>query len=418
MARSGILTVAGQSFVVEQAGASNTDLSLAGSIAQVASGGGWDTTLTLVNTGAVPAEAQLNIFADNSGSLSLPLTFLQVPLQAGPLIVSTLQQILSANALLVVDSQQCGTATAHIGSAQLLTTGNIGGFAVSDYAPTGQEAVVPLETRNAPSYLLAFDNTGVLATGAAVVNIGTQAANIPVVIRDDTAAKIGTGTIALAAQGHTSFMLTANYSVTAGKRGTIEFDTPPAGQISALGLRANGAALTTIPALANVASGGGSFAQVASGGGWQTAFTFVNTGASSANLQLSFFDDNGYALSWPLTFLQSGTAITAPAITETLGAGATLVVLTKGNSSGTSVVGSARLMTDGTVSGFAIFRYNPTGQEAVVPLESRSATAYLLAFDNTNGLATGVAVANSSNQPLSVPIVLRDDTGATLKRRH
>ena len=30
-----------------------------------------------------------------------------------------------------------------------------------------------------------------------------------------------------------------------------------------------------------------------------------------------------------------------------------------------------------------IFRYNPNGQEAVVPLESRNASGYILAFDNT-----------------------------------
>ena len=52
------------------------------------------------------------------------------------------------------------------------------------------------------------------------------------------------------------------------------------------------------------------------------------------------------------------------------------------------MVGSAQLTTTGTVSGFAIFRYNPTGQEAVVPPETRNASAYVLAFDNTNGLAT------------------------------
>ena len=62
-------------------------------------------------------------------------------------------------------------------------------------------------------------------------------------------------------------MLTSNYAVTTGKRGTIEFDTPPSGQVSALGLRANGSALTTLPVLANVAAGRGSIAQVASGGG-------------------------------------------------------------------------------------------------------------------------------------------------------
>lgn len=155
-------------------------------------------------------------------------------------------------------------------------------------------------------------------------------------------------------------------------------------------------------------------AHVAYGGGWQTTFTFVNTGASSAQVELSFFDDNGNALSPPLTFVQSGVVTTASTLTETIGAGASLMIVAAGGSSGTSMVGSAQLTTSGNVSGFAIFRYNPTGQEAVVPLEARNASAYVLAFDNTNGVATGVALANISPAAADVPMVLRDDTGAIL----
>ena len=390
-----------------------TGLSFAGSMAQLASGGGWDTTLTLVNTGAATGEALLNFFGNDGSPLQLPFTFPQAP-PTSPLVTSTLDRTLNANSLLVIDSQQPSNPASQVGSAQLFTTGNVSGFAIFKYAPTGQEAVVPLETRNAPSYVLAFDNTGVLGTGVAIANVTAQPASIPVVIRDDTGAQIGTETISLAAQGHTSFMLTSNYAITTGKRGTIEFDTPPSGQITALGLRANGSALTTLPVLANVTAGGGSMAQVASGGGWQTTFTLVNTGTSSAQVQLSFFDNNGIALSLPLTFLQSGKIMTAATLSQMIDAGATLVILTQGSNAGTSVVGSAQLTTTGTVSGFAIFRYNPTGQEAVVPLETRNASAYVLAFDNTNGLATGLALANVSNQTANVPVVLRDDTGANL----
>jgi hypothetical protein len=75
------------------------------------------------------------------------------------------------------------------------------------------------------------------------------------------------------------------------------------------------------------------------------------------------------------------------------------------------LVGSAQLTTDGNVSGFAIFHYKPSGQEAVVPLETRNASAYVLAFDYTNGAATGLALANVSNQAANVPVIIRDDTG-------
>ena len=49
-------------------------------------------------------------------------------------------------------------------------------------------------------------------------------------------------------------------------------------------------ALTTIPALANVGTNGGSIAHLASGGdGWQTTFALVNVGTSAAQATLSFF---------------------------------------------------------------------------------------------------------------------------------
>jgi len=389
-------------------------LSLAGSMAQLASGGGWDTTLSLVNTGAAaPAEARLNFVDDKGNPLLLPFTFPQVPSSAGPLVASTLDRTLNPNSLLVIDSQQPGNPNAQVGSAQLVTSGNVGGFAIFKYMPAGQEAVVTLETRNAPSYVLAFDNTGLLATGVAIANVTTQPANIPIIIRDDTGSKIGAAIVSLTGQGHTSFLLADNYAITRGKRGTIEFDTPLSGQITALGLRTNGSALTTLPLLADVTAGGGSMAQVASGGGWQTTFTLVNTGSSSAQAQLSFFDDNGNALSLPLTFVQSGIITMDSTLSQTIAAGATSVILTQGNNTAASV-GSAQLTTTGNVSGFAIIRYNPTGQEAVVPLETRDASAYVLAFDNTNGLAAGLALANVSNQAANVPLVFRDDTGASL----
>ena len=59
-----------------------------------------------------------------------------------------------------------------------------------------------------------------------------------------------------------------------------------------------------------------------------------------------------------------------------------------------------------------IFRHN--NQEAVVTLESRNANAYLLAFDNTNGTFTGVAVNAVSAEQVNIPVVVRDDTGTQI----
>jgi hypothetical protein len=395
-----------------------------GSMAHLAAQENWTTTFTLVNKGTSSAETLLSFFGDladpsGNGPLTLSLTFPQEP--AAPVPDSVLNQTISANASLIVTTAGPQTPPVLVGSAQLASTGAVDGFAIFHQILTTQEAVVPMETRNAGSYLLAFDNTDGLVLGVAVDNVSAQNAVIPVIIRDDGGNVISSpGTaISLGGSGHTSFVLSdpdLGFPVTASIRGTIEFDTPPGGQISVLGLRFTppNNSLTTIPALANVGTGGGSIAHLASGGdGWQTTFVLVNTGTSPAQASLSFFNDQtGTPLSLPMTFPQGFISpTTAPAIAPTLAAGSTLIIVS-GGVTPQLLTGSAQLSTTGNVSGFVIFRHN--GQEAVVPLESRNANSYVVAFDNTNGTATGVALNVVSALPVNVPVVVRDDNGTQI----
>ncbi len=414
-----------QSYFLTISPATATAPSFIGSMPHLAAEENWTTTFTLVNKQSSSAEAQLSFFGDpgdasGNGPLMLPLTFPQQSSAARPAPVASLDQTISANASLIVQTAGSQTPPVEIGSAQLAATGDVDGFAIFHQIPSAQEAVVPLEIRNAPSYLLPFDNGNGQALGVAVENTSTQDANVGVVLRDGNGATIGTGTLALGGSGHTSFVLSTQFPVTAGQQGTAEFDTPSGGRISVLGIRFTppNNALTTIPALANVGPGGGSIAHIATGNGWQTTFVLVNTGASAAPLHLNFFADiTGAPLPLPLSFPQTGTGeITlTSAVDQTLAAGATLSILTAAPLSDSApTVGSARLTSTGNVSGFVIFRYNPNGQEAVVPLESRNANGYFIAFDNTGGTATGIAVNNVSSQAASVPVVIRDDTGAQI----
>ena len=57
-------------------------------------------------------------------------------------------------------------------------------------------------------------------------------------------------TISLAADGHASFDLAGLYPLTAGIRGTVEFDAPANGSISVLGLWTNPTGFSTIPTVA------------------------------------------------------------------------------------------------------------------------------------------------------------------------
>ncbi|MGA2434365.1 MAG: protease pro-enzyme activation domain-containing protein [Bryobacteraceae bacterium] len=300
--RTGTIFINGQAFTVTQEGNFAAGLSAAGSMAQIASGSGWDTTLTLINLQTYSQDVRIDFYGNDGSPLLLPLTSFQETF-AGTMLGATLDQTINPYAQLILDMAGSSSGPPSTGWAKVSTGSTVNGFAI--FKSNGQEAVVPLETRNALSCLLAFDNTGELGTGLAVANLATAVANVNVIIRNDTGTQIGTGTVNLPAQGHNSFMLTDSqfgFPVTANKRGTIEFDTPLGGQISVLGLRANGGAITTLPVFANVGTGGGTLAHVASGGGWQTLVALVNTGTSSAQAQVNFFDEQGNPMTLPLLF--------------------------------------------------------------------------------------------------------------------
>ncbi len=390
---------------------------LIGSMAHLVANQDWTTTFTLVNTSAGYAQTQLDLLGDGGNQLPLPLTLPQHGVAESPVTTPSVGWTLASNASLIVQTDSTTNVPLHSGSARLSATGGVGGFAIFRLNPNAQEAVVPLETRSASSYLLAFDNTNSAALGAAVANISPYVTNVTVLVRDDAGVQIGSGSLPIAGRGHSAFVLSDLFPAAAGLRGTVEFDTPAAGQISVVGVRSTPpGTLTTIPALANVGNRGGALAHIAVANGWKTSFVLVNTGFNAAQAHLNFFDDNGNPLVLPLSFPQSGdgASTTGSFVDQTINAGATLVVESSGPDADSIQTGSAQLTTAGKISGFAILRYEPTGQEAVVPLESRNASTYILAFDNSSGIATALAVSTNSSQAFNVPVLIRDDSGAPI----
>lgn len=399
---------------------------LAGTMAHVASGGFWETMFTLVNTGATNAQASLNLFADSGSPLTLPVT---IPPSTVPSQTASVTRTLAPNASVVIDTRASDTAPVQTGSAQLQTADKVRGFAIYRYnftsaeLPTEQEAVVPLETRSANSYILPFDHVGDASLGVAIANIAAQTVTVNVIIRDDTGAQIDIPTsFNLFSSTHNSFVLTTQYPITAGKRGTIEFNTAVAGQISVLGVRFTPPGIfTTIPALANVGAAGGSVPHLASGGGWKTTLVLVNTGATTAQAQARFFADNGAPLTLPVSFPQGGTAVQASQVDRTLAPQQSVLIETTGPDNGPTLQGSVQLATDGQVRGFAIFRYTIRGQEAKtkfqeasVPIEARGGAAYVIPYDHLNGIVTGLAISNASALAATVPVIFRDDAGAQI----
>ncbi len=391
----------------------NASLVLAGSAAEAAWSSGWDTTINLVNTGTGTANARLQLFDSNGNLLTLPLL---LPQSSGPpatLLASSLDQTLPPRATLIVDNPGLNPQATQIGSAQLSTDGNVSGFIRFRYAPRDQEAGLPLETRKASSYVLAFDNANGNATGVALANLTAAAVNVQVVIRNDAGIQIDSTTLSLPADGQTAFTLGDQIASTANLTGTVQFNTPTGGQISVLGIRfpPNGK-FTTIPVVSVTDPGNGSMAHMAVGGGWTTTLQLINFGNATGHAHLSFFDDNGAALVLPIT--SPGSTQATASLDPLLLPNATLTLQSSGVDGSPVQTGSARLTSDGSVTGFIRFTYGPRDQDAIVPLETRNAASYILAFDNTNGLATGVAVANNTSAPINIAVTIRDATGAQL----
>ena len=267
--RTGIITIGAYTFTIEQEAASIAGLVPVGSLAEVASEGGWSFELDAVNLGSSSATARVNFADGNGNALLLPLTFPQTSTTALPELAATLDWTINPKARIVIDSSGAGS-TQQLASGQLLSDGNVSGFGIFSYPALNWTAVVPLETRNASVYSLPFDNTGALTTGVALANITASPISVQAKILSDAGLPIGTDTFNLPARGYeTPFLLPQKYPQTLGVRGTVQFQTPSNGQISVLGVRANGtAALTTLPVLSNVDSPGGSISDLTYNGGF------------------------------------------------------------------------------------------------------------------------------------------------------
>jgi hypothetical protein len=160
----------------------------------------------------------------------------------------------------------------------------------------------------------------------------------------------------------------------------------------------------------------GSFAHFTSAGTWQTDIGLTNLGTTAAQVHVAFNDDSGNPVTVPVVYPQAqGTGtVQVSSVDRTIAPGAELLIELAGSPTTPQVSGSIQVTSDGFVSGSAVFRDLGGGQEAVVALETRNPSAFVLAFDNTSGLTTGLAVENVSAQAATVNAIVKDDNGTIL----
>ena len=220
-----------------------------GLIAHIAVGGGWTTTITLVNTTSF-AQPTTVYFWDNSGPLTLNVTGL------GPSPGFTFN--LPANGSGVAEMTG-DPATTQVGYATVLGP-TVAGNSVFRYSVGHNypdfEASIPIVPA-VEKIVLSFDNALGYVTGIALANLSIDTSFIQMVIRDED------GNVVTDARPpnvpHQSFVLKDAYPETTDLRGTIEFvafsdgdGTPPIATISAIAIRANptGPYTTLTPAYA------------------------------------------------------------------------------------------------------------------------------------------------------------------------
>jgi hypothetical protein len=211
----------------------------------------------------------------------------------------------------------------------------------------------------------------------------------------------------------------ASFTITGGSGGflnasgffpNLTVTSTPNGN-SGASIQASGSGTILLPSshVAGTPSYTGSFAHFASGAGWETIITLVNKGSTNAQAQVNFYDESGNPSTVPLDFPQGAPAESSAAFTTTIKPGAVVVIESQGGA--TLSVGSAQLLADNKVSGFLIFRYQPTVQEAAVNLQVQNSSTYTLPFDNTSGIATGIALSVTTATSATVPILVQDDQG-------
>ena len=235
---------------------------VAGTFAQIAYGGNWQTTFTLVNLDSMDiANVTLNFFMD--GPTTGPLT---VPVQGfGNTSSYTFTIPVSGSTNVVLSSTDPNVAQGW--ASMTVNAGNVQGQGSFRFLlPGGQisEAVVPLSPApsaciigfpvtpgSVPTILIPFDNTtgqNFYFTSIAIANISGGPLSVPIEFDDQSNTKLVTDTLTLAANQHMAFLTTKNYTALVGKKGILRISQSTS-NVTVLGLLSNasGAITTIIP---------------------------------------------------------------------------------------------------------------------------------------------------------------------------
>ena len=164
------------------------------------------------------------------------------------------------------------------------------------------------------------------------------------------------------------------------------------------------------------------FPHIATGGGWETVVVIVNMSATPVDFTASFYDEAGAPMQVTFSEFPSGTITTTSAIDGHLGSEGSFN-FSLFDATPNTQVGWVLLDYDTTshrIGGYAAFRYRAGGviNEGLVPISGYDDTRFYMSFDNIEGFATGIALANPSQNPNVVTIEALDLDGNLITTGH
>lgn len=208
-----------------------------GVLSHIAAGGAWATVITLVNTASAAVPVTVAFHNDDGSALSLPVSTTNQGATQTATTSSVTATINPNSTLLVTTGQSAATV---VGWADVTSTGPLGGYAIFRQTPqTGSpsEGTVPLQSQFPSTVTLSYDNTAGFVMGVALANLASSSSNITATMWDDSGNLLGTQIITIAGNGHTSFVLPNQLSLTTGRRGIVQFQSAATGGLAGLGLR-------------------------------------------------------------------------------------------------------------------------------------------------------------------------------------
>jgi hypothetical protein len=398
--------------------------------AQAAVGGGFTTTFTLLNTGALAIAGNLILTGNDGTPLSVAFSS---PGQPGTTASSYSIQVASGGTQLIT-ATAVDPSTLSTGWARVESSGStLSGVATFQLEQGGALTTIAgvLSAAETNSATIPIDDDLTLgpkkySTGYAIANPGQEDININIVVLNQDGSVFGSvPPIPIAPGGHISRFLWQDLNDDAFRfKGSMVLTEQSGKTFSVVALVLNQGLYTAIPVIPGSEIGatsvkGDMFAQVAVGGGFTTTFTLLNTDVTPAigNLVLTRYD--GQLMNVVLSSPGQPDALASSFPVNVLPGGTQLITASAENSSDVTV-GWAQLASSGTsLGGVATFQLISNGTlstiAGVLSANATNVATIPINDDLTLGpksYSTGYAIANPGSEVINVKIVVLNPDGS------